>query len=98
MPLHRPGNAFESAFRVRLEPWRFDVVVEFFDEKRAVWKNLQDVPRHVTAIGAEWPRCGRADPEFPGSAALCPNPRERFASCSCSSHLGSKRRRWSSAR
>src|SRR5687767_571345 len=36
-----------------------------------VCKNLQAVPNQPSMIGIERPRWGIADPDFPGSAAMC---------------------------
>jgi hypothetical protein len=36
----------------------------------AVCKNLQDVPEQASTIGIDWQSGGRADPDFPGSAAM----------------------------
>jgi hypothetical protein len=34
-------------------------------------KNLQDVPEQASTIGIDWQSGGKADPDFPGSAAMC---------------------------
>ena len=39
--------------------------------RAAVCKNLQDVPEQASTIGIDWQSGGRADPDFPGSAAMC---------------------------
>ena len=36
----------------------------------SVCKNLQAVPEQASTSGCERPRCGTADPDFPGSAAI----------------------------
>ena len=39
--------------------------------EQRVCKNLQAVPAHASKTAIERPRCGTADPDFPGSAAIC---------------------------
>ena len=43
----------------------------FAPERAGACKNLQDVPKQASTIDLGRPRRGRADPDFPGSAAIC---------------------------
>jgi hypothetical protein len=40
-------------------------------ERAGACKNLQDVPEQGSRIGLDRPSGGTADPDFPGSAAMC---------------------------
>jgi hypothetical protein len=44
---------------------------EWRPNDRADCKNLQAVPEHASTIDTERPRGMTADPNFPGSAAMC---------------------------